>query len=93
MLFGDQVLFCRKEDYFKAGGFDQTMVVMEEADFCLKMSSLGKEKMLHRCVYSSDRRVREWGFWKANRIYWYIAFGWLMGVENSKMGHIYEEIR
>ncbi|GAB5522546.1 MAG: TIGR04283 family arsenosugar biosynthesis glycosyltransferase [Roseivirga sp.] len=93
LLFGDQVMFCRKADYLKAGGFDTAMTVMEEADLCLKMSRLGRIKMVHRQVYSSDRRVAKWGFWKANRIYLYITFGWALGVKNDKLGHLYTKIR
>ena len=93
LLFGDQVMFCRKSDYIQVGGFDTDMSVMEEADFCLKMSRVGRAKMVHRLVYSSDRRVAEWGFWKANRIYWYIAFGWAFGVNNRKMADLYTDIR
>jgi glycosyltransferase involved in cell wall biosynthesis len=93
LLFGDQVMFCRKADYVKAGGFDPEMAVMEEADLCLKMSRIGRVKMVHRCVYSSDRRVANWGFWKANRIYWYIAFGWAFGIKNDKLALLYTKIR
>lgn len=93
LLFGDQVMFCRKADYLKAGGFDTSMTVMEEADLCLKMSRLGRIKMIQRQVYSSDRRVAKWGFWKANRIYIYITFAWALGVKNDKLGHLYTKIR
>lgn len=93
LLFGDQVMFCRRVDYWKTGGFDTKMQVMEEADLCLKMSRLGRVKMIHRFVYSSDRRVENWGFWKANRIYWYIAFGWAFGIRNDKLAHLYTKIR
>lgn len=93
LLFGDQVMFCRRIDYIKSGGFDTELDVMEEADLCLKMSRLGRVKMVHRFVYSSDRRVAKWGFWKANRIYWYIAFGWAFGVKNEKLALLYTKIR
>lgn len=93
LLFGDQVMFCRRADYLKAGGFDTDMAVMEEADLCLKMSRLGRVKMVHRFVYSSDRRVAQWGFWKANRIYLYIAFGWAFGLKNDKLALLYTKIR
>ncbi|MCE7994018.1 MAG: glycosyltransferase [Roseivirga sp.] len=93
LLFGDQVMFCRKVDYLKAGGFDTDMEIMEEADLCLKMNRLGRVKMVHRCVYSSDRRVAAWGFWKANRVYWYIAFGWAFGIKNDKLAQLYTKIR
>lgn len=93
LLFGDQVMFCRKLDYLKAGGFDTSMSVMEEADFCIRMSRLGRTKMIHRLVFSSDRRVAAWGFWKANRVYWYIAFGWVFRLNNRKMADLYTNIR
>lgn len=93
LLFGDQVIFCRKQDYLKAGGFDTSIQVMEEADFCLRMNKLGTIKMVHRLVRSSDRRVAEWGFWKANRIYFHIAFGWAFGVPNDKLARLYTQIR
>lgn len=93
LLFGDQVMFCRKQDYLAVGGFNTAMEVMEEADLCLKMSQVGRVKMVHRFVYSSDRRVATWGFWKANRIYWYIAFGWVFGVKQQKMVDLYTDIR
>lgn len=93
LLFGDQVMFCRKSDYLKVGGFDINAEVMEEADLCLRMNHLGQIKMIHQLVYSSDRRVAEWGFWKANRIYFYIAFGWAFGVPNAKLARLYADIR
>lgn len=93
LLFGDQVIFCRRLDYLYTGGFDTSIEVMEEADFCLKMNKLGTIKMVHRLVYSSDRRVAEWGFWKANRIYFHIAFGWAFGVPNDKLARLYTQIR
>lgn len=93
LLFGDQVMFCRRADYLEVGGFNTDMEVMEEADFCVRMSRLGRAKMIHRFVYSSDRRVVQWGFWKANRIYWFIAFGWVFGVNNRKLADLYTDIR
>ena len=93
LLFGDQVMFCRKQDYLEIGGFDTSMEVMEEADFCMRMSKLGRTRMVHRFVFSSDRRVAEWGFWKANRIYWFITFGWAFGANHRKMADLYTDIR
>jgi len=93
LLFGDQVMFCRRADYLKVNGFNTEMQVMEEADFCVRMSRVGRTKMIHRFVYSSDRRVVQWGFWKANRVYWFIAFGWVFGVNNGKMADLYIDIR
>lgn len=93
LIFGDQVLFCRKSDYLQSGGFDLNDKVMEEAKFCLRMNELGRAKLIHRFVYSSDRRVAKWGFWKANRIYIGIAMGWAIGYSTQKLAEQYEHIR
>lgn len=93
LLFGDQIMFCRRADYLRSGGFDTSIKVMEEAALCLKMNHLGQIKMIHQLVYSSDRRVSEWGFWKSNRIYFYITFGWAFGLSNTKLERLYANIR
>ena len=93
LLFGDQVMFCRKKDYFLSGGFDPNASIMEEADFCLKMNKLGRIRQIHRRVYSSDRRVKAWGFWKANRIYFYIAIAWAFTNHPNKLKRYYGDIR
>ncbi len=93
LIFGDQVLFCRKSDYLHSGGFDTKDKVMEEASFCLRMSELGRVKMVHQLVYSSDRRVAEWGFWKANRIYVGVAMGWALGYSTQRLEDQYVHIR
>lgn len=93
LLFGDQVMFCRRADYLRSGGFDTEVTVMEEAGLCLKLNRFGQIKMVHQLVYSSDRRVSEWGFWKSNRIYFYITFGWAIGLSNAKLERLYTHIR
>ena len=86
-------MFCRKEGYLKAGGFDPKVSIMEEAGLCLKMNKLGRLRQIHRCVYSSDRRVKAWGFWKANRVYFYIAIAWAFTKHPDKLKKYYEDIR
>lgn len=74
LLFGDQVMFCRRADFWKVGGFDSALPIMEEADLCLKLVRLGRIRLVNRIVQSSDRRVAHWGFLKATAIYMYIGF-------------------
>ncbi len=93
LLFGDQVMFCRKSDYLESGGFKLEDRVMEEANFCLRMSALGRVKLVHQFVYSSDRRVSEWGFFKANRIYIGIAMGWALGLSTQHLEDQYIHVR
>ncbi len=93
LLFGDQVMFCRRADFWKCGGFDPALPIMEEADLCLKLVQRGRIRQVNRVVQSSDRRVAKWGSLKATAIYLYIGFLWGIGVEATYLKKFYEEIR
>ncbi|MFY0594667.1 TIGR04283 family arsenosugar biosynthesis glycosyltransferase [Roseivirga sp.] len=93
LLFGDQLMFCKKEDYTRSGGFNTEMEIMEEADLCIKMNRIGRIKQIDHKVYSSDRRVAKWGVLKSNIIFITIATLWALGVPNKKLARIYTHIR
>jgi rSAM/selenodomain-associated transferase 2 len=93
LLFGDQVMFCRRQDFWQAGGFDAALPIMEEADLCLKLTRYGRIAQVNRVVHSSDRRVAYWGVWKATFIYLSIGLLWGMGVSAMTLKRFYEEIR
>lgn len=93
LLFGDQVMFCRRQQFWDCGGFDVTLPIMEEADLCLKLVRYGAIRQVNRVVQSSDRRVAHWGVWKATGIYLMIGLLWAMGVSASTLKRFYEEVR
>jgi len=93
LLFGDQVMFCRREDFWACGGFDPKLPIMEEADLCLKLCRFGRIRQVNRVVQSSDRRVAAWGFWKANGIYLMIGLLWGLGVSAKTLKRFYTEVR
>lgn len=93
LLFGDQVMFCRRQDFLHCGGFDPTLPIMEEADLCLKLVRYGRIRQVNRVVHSSDRRVAKWGAWKATAIYFAVGLLWTLGVPAVQLKRFYEEIR
>ena len=93
LLFGDQVMFCRRSDFWECGGFDSALPIMEEGDLCLKLVRRGRIRLVNRIVQSSDRRVAHWGSLKATAIYLYIGFLWGLGVSATYLKRFYEDIR
>ncbi|MBE7439844.1 MAG: glycosyltransferase [Spirochaetales bacterium] len=93
LLFGDQVMFCRRADFLKVGGFDPDLPIMEEADLCIKLSYLGRVRQVNRVVQSSDRRVAKWGALKANAIFLYIGMLWGLGVSGHFLKKAYKDVR
>ncbi|KAM3092861.1 TIGR04283 family arsenosugar biosynthesis glycosyltransferase [Phormidesmis sp. 146-12] len=93
LLFGDQVMFCRRTDFWDCGGFDEALPIMEDGDLCRKLLQKGRIWQVDRVVQSSDRRVRKWGAWKATGIYLYIGILWGMGVSTEYLKRFYEDVR
>ena len=92
LLFGDHAMFFRRADFLTIGGCDERVVVMEEADLCIKFARLGRTKMVRRWVWTSDRRIVAWGRWRANWIYFKVGMMWAMG-EREKLADHYPDIR
>lgn len=93
LLFGDQVIFCRRTDFWQCGGYDEALPIMEDGDLCLKLVQKGRICQVNRIVQSSDRRVAKWGSCKATAIYLYIGFLWGIGVSPTYLKQFYQDIR
>lgn len=92
LLWGDHAMFFRKRDFLAIGGCDESVAVMEEVGLCVGLSQIGKVCMVPRWVWTSDRRIREWGRWRANWIYFKVAMMWAMG-ERERLSDHYPDIR
>jgi rSAM/selenodomain-associated transferase 2 len=93
LLFGDQVMFCRRRDFWDCGGFDEALPIMEDGDLCLRLVQKGRIALVNRIVQSSDRRVVRWGSWKATAIYLYVGILWGIGVDANYLKQFYQDIR
>lgn len=93
VLSGDQVLFCRKADFVKIGGFNPELPIMEDADLCIRMNKLGCVRQLKEKVYSSDRRVAKLGVISTYLRYFKIFFYWRFGASPKWLKAQYEAIR
>lgn len=92
LLFGDHAMFFRREQFLATGGCDERLVVMEEADLCIKLARFGRTKMVRRWVWTSDRRIVAWGPWRANWIYFKVGMMWALGARERLADH-YPDIR
>ncbi|SOD82378.1 TIGR04283 family arsenosugar biosynthesis glycosyltransferase [Spirosoma fluviale] len=93
LLFGDQAIFCRREQFLACGGYANELPIMEEADMLLRLVQYGRIRQVNRVVESSDRRVAKWGFWRANALFLYVGILWGVGYSAEKLKQLYEDIR
>lgn len=92
LLFGDHAMFFRKADYLAVGGCDPDCLVMEEADLCIRLASLGRIRMVPRFAITSDRRIAAWGALRANYVYLKVGIMWAFGAK-ERMARYYPDVR
>jgi rSAM/selenodomain-associated transferase 2 len=93
LLFGDQVMICRRHTFWEAGGFNEALPILEDGDLCLRLIKQGRIRLINRVVISSDRRVKRWGAGKAVAIYLLIGVLWGLGMPPARLKRLYEDIR
>jgi Glycosyl transferase family 2 len=97
-MFGDQSLFCRAEDFWRVGGFDCKLPIMEDADLCgrlhkhgLANGKPGREVQLNNCVNrTSGRRIAPWGNWQTTKIHFNLSLAWWRGASPEKLWELYD---
>ncbi len=60
----------KRDAFYKAGGFDGKLSVMEITDFIVRVQRIGRVAVLNKPVYESSRRLKSWGLLKSH-IYWW----------------------
>ena len=48
VLFGDQAMFVRAEEFRRVGGFDEALPIMEDADLCVRLHDAGPARKTAR---------------------------------------------
>lgn len=83
LIFGDQAMFFRRADFEAVGGFDPEILVMEEADLCLKLVARGRARIVNRIAVSSDRRFAAWGEFRTNVRLFELGLKWAFGFKRG----------
>lgn len=92
LLFGDHAMFFRRDGFLAIGGCDERLLLMEDADLCVRMTRLGRLRLVNRVVLTSDRRVARWGELRANWIYLKVGVAWGFG-RRERLERHYPHVR
>jgi glycosyltransferase involved in cell wall biosynthesis len=97
-VFGDQNIFCRRDDFLQVGGYDEELVIMEDVDLCLRMFEYFKSKR-RGCVIervpawsiTSGRRIAAWGSLRATLIHFRIGLRWFLFSRSRHRDRLYDD--
>ncbi len=88
--FGDQSLFVKKEIFEKAGGFDESLTLMEDQEIYHRLEKIGRFKLINHPVITSARRYRKIGILKLQFYFTLIYLGYYLGVSQNTLVHFYK---
>ncbi len=75
----------RRDVFEKVRGFDETLKVMEDHDFAMRVGKYGDFKFSKdTCVFTSTRRMNKWGGWGLIKRYSKIYIKYFVNKENFK---------
>jgi hypothetical protein len=80
-------MFFRRAHFLAVGGCDPTLLVMEEADLCIRFHRLGPTRLVNHIVITSDRRIAAWGALQANWNYLNVGARWGLGFSKGLERH------
>ena len=70
VLFGDQAMFVRAEEFRRVGGFDEALPIMEDADLCVRLHDAGPARRTARRTdgkFRDEKGLECDGKWRYNR--------------------------
>ncbi len=94
-LFGDQNMFCRLHEFHRVGGFDESLVIMEDVDLCWRTWQECRGRIVRiESVWNetSGRRIAAWGQLRSMYIHMRIGFGWWWGMSPEDLYQLYHRL-
>ncbi len=92
LLFGEHAMFFRRADFLPMGGCDPALTVMEDTELCIRLTRLGRDRLVNRIVITDDRRVAAWGALRANWINLRVGIAWGLG-RRKRLDCRYPDVR
>ncbi|HYH15955.1 MAG TPA: TIGR04283 family arsenosugar biosynthesis glycosyltransferase [Flavisolibacter sp.] len=90
--FGDQSLFVQRAVFFKAGGFDEGHIVMEDQEIIRRLKQQGRFVVIKKPVITSARKYLENGIYKTQGIFFLIYFMYRAGYSQERLVHTYKRL-
>ena len=92
LRFGDQSLFVKKELFEKIGGFDESLIVMEDQKIVRECKKQGTFKLIQKPVITSAAKYHKNGVIKLQFVFTLIWLLYYLGVSQARLKTIYNRM-
>ncbi len=90
--FGDQSLFVSKKVFMQAGGFDESLIMLEDQEIIPRLRQYGRFTVLNKPVTTSSRKYLLNGIYKTQAIYFLIYTLYRLGLSQKKLLKLYRRL-
>ncbi|MEX0680495.1 MAG: TIGR04283 family arsenosugar biosynthesis glycosyltransferase [Balneolales bacterium] len=90
--YGDQGLFITKELFETAGGFDESLLVMEDNEIIRRIKNLGNYFIIPKKVVTSARKYRDNGVIRLQLVFVLIFIMFNLGVSQERLVRVYKRL-
>ena len=92
LRFGDQSLFVQKDTFFKIGGFDESMSILEDLEIVSRIKQTGRFVVLPQTVTTSAIKFQKYGRYRLQAIYIYINLLYHAGASQDYLLKTYQTL-
>ena len=90
--FGDQSLFITKEVFEKCGGFDETLLMMEDQEIIHRIKKHGKFLVMNEAVTTSARKYVDNGIYRMQAIFFRIWLLYYLGYSQEYLVKLHKKL-
>ena len=87
---GDQTLFIKALLFRQTGGFESSMKIMEEFEFCARARKKGRYQIIHKPVLISARKYDRNGWFRVQRANILVVRMYLKGASQEQLLGLYK---
>lgn len=92
LRFGDQSLFVTKSVFQKCGGFDETLLMMEDQEIIHRIKKHGKFIVMSATVTTSARKYIDNGIYRMQAIFFWIWFLYYLGYSQQYLLKLHKKL-
>lgn len=90
--FGDQSLFVTREAFSVIGGFDESLIVMEDQEIITRLKRGGRFCLLKKAVLTSARKYLDNGIYRLQAVFLLIVVLYKLGCSQQRLLKVYRRL-
>jgi rSAM/selenodomain-associated transferase 2 len=90
--FGDQSLFVTRGVFVKSGGFDESLLMMEDQEIIHRIKKLGKFTVMNAAVITSARKYADNGIYRMQFIFFRIWLLYYLGYSQQYLLKLHKKL-